>query len=199
MLKEPNTVTDEDKILAYYSGELEELPKALVEKRKIYDYILVQLLEHRPDKQIVELLKRVFLLARTQAYESIRKAKYVHGNYYSIDKGFELYRQLQDCDLAIKWASELKDVVAFTKAIEVKNKTLALIPDKEDLPLDKMGAKNYFMVLNMPNNSTLRMDMKNVEKLNADEKQKLLQEISGPMIDSTYEILEDNVRKSAGE
>lgn len=200
MLKEAKQ-SDEDIILDYLTGAREDLPSVLDSKRKLYDYILVQLMEHRPDKQIVELLKRLphFGLKRSQAYESIKKAKYIHGSYFTVDKGFELYQQLQDSTLAIKWAIEAKDSIALTRAIDVRNKILQMVPEQSDLPLSKMGNKQFFMVLNMNDNSALKLDMKFLEKMSPDEREKLLQEIAEPMIDHNYQILEENVRSAIGK
>jgi hypothetical protein len=193
-IKEPRPDLDEDAILAYLTGTTNELTEQQEKKRKIYDYILVQLLEHRQDIQIVNLLQRQFNANRTTAYQYIKMAKYVHGSFFTIDKGIELYKQQQAIEKALKWAEDTNDLQAYSKAIEMRDKLIQRLPDKEDIDWTKMGAKNYFMILNMPGQEgAIKLPMSKLELMTEKEKQEIITAVTEPAIDIGYELIENNV------
>lgn len=189
MLKEPKKVTEDDDLISYYSGEIDSLAPDTEKKRKRIDYILTQLLEHRPEPMIVELVKKQFGVKKSQAYLDIQSAKYIHGSFFNIDKGFEIYKQLQAAEAALRIAQENNDAAAIIKAIEAKTKILALIPEKKvDIDFEKMGVRNYYMLINM-GNQAVQISDKHLIKMKQEERQNLLEQISPADIDATYEIL----------
>lgn len=194
MLKESKKRTDDDDIISYYTGELDVLPAEIDRRRKRIEYILNNLLEHRPEPMIVELVKKVFGVKKSQVYMDIQSAKYIHGSFYNINKGFEVYKQLQAAESAIRSAQEKNDAAAIVRAIEAKTKILALVPDKkDDIDFEKMGIRNYYMVINMPG-QTLELSDKNLIKMPQENRQKLLEQILPNDIDATYEILKEDAK-----
>jgi hypothetical protein len=190
MLKEPkNKSTDEDEILRYYTGEVESLPTELDKRRRIYEYILNHLLDHRPEQFIVKLLDKMYGIKQRTAYNYIQSTKYIHGSFYIVDKGFELYKQLQTAERALRKAEDANDVDKILKALDAKTKIIALIPDKkDDIDYEKMGNRNYYIVLNTGGKQVI-LDNKSLVRMDPAQRQNLLDQVSAAEIDATYEIL----------
>jgi hypothetical protein len=199
MLKEKDPVTDEDRIVAYLMNEGEVLSPELEYKRKVYEYVLTNMLEHRQDRQIVKLLQMQFQLKKTSAYKAIEKCKEIHGRVFQMTKNFELYRHLQDIEHAIRWAKEQNDIQNYLKALDLKDKLLQRVPEQQDIPWDKLGQKNYFMLIQVGDKEMLKLNTSHLEKMPVEEREKVLKAITQPAIDAQFEILENEVRKSAGK
>jgi len=194
MLKERKSETELDKIVSYFSGEASELPASLEPRLKRINHVYSLITDHRDDTYIVNSLMRVFGIRKSQAYQDIKETKYVHGSFLTVDKGFELYQQLQECLRAVKWAVEQKDLVMLIKAIEARTKVLSLIPDKEDVPWDKINPSNYFMLVQLPDGSSSKLNLKTIQQLPKEETERLMYEISQSAMDATFEELESHVR-----
>jgi len=192
MIKEPNPSTDEDEILSFMLGQRENLPASLHKKRVIYNYILTQLLEHRQEKQISILLQRLFSLGRTASYEFIKKAKYLHGSFFTLDKGMEIYKQQQDIEKALRWAEEMEDITAFNKALELRDKLLQRLPEKQDPEGGDGGPKNYFMIIKA-SGENLKLPLKHLDVMSEKEKQELLMISQDDGVDENFMDVENKI------
>lgn len=186
---------DEDILIDYYQGNIDRFPAELAEKERRYDYILMLMLDHRTDRYIVEMLKSKMGIKKTQAYIDIMNCKYIHGSIKKLDKGFELYKQQQDIEKAIRLAQDTGNQPMLIKALELRDKLIAKIEDDTDLPLDKMGNKNFFMIFQMGEDKALKIDFKNIHKEDPEEMRKLLKELNDQAIDASYEVIASELKK----
>lgn len=193
MIRERRPNTELDNILGYMSGQSKEISSDSERRIERFSFIYSLLMEYKPDKFIVEEVMKRFAIKKSQAYKDISDTRYVYGSYMTIDKGFEIYQQLQECARAMRWAIEDKDTKSLVKAIEAKTKILALIPDDKEIPWDKIAPSNYFMILKMADGSAKQLDFRSLLSLEPEKTIQLMEELESQSVDTTFEILESNV------
>lgn len=190
MLKEKNPRTEEDSIISYMRGEVEILPEHLDRKRKIYEFIHVQMMGFRSDVEIKDLVQYVFKIKRSQAYEYINYARYVYGNYLRLDKKYSVYRLEQKCLKAIQMAEDKGDVNALIKANDSYQKLLSTLSDED--PNATTGTRMNMMVFNLQN-TTYNLNMKHVHRLTEEKRQELLEMIKEHELERNRKRLEQDI------
>jgi hypothetical protein len=183
------------------SGKPVALTPKLEEKIERYNYIYNLIMENRQDQDIVKQLQSNFDVKKSQAYKDLHDCRYVHGSFLTIDKGFEVYQQLQRSLLAIKYAIDEKNGYLLVKAIDARTRILELIPDKKDVPWDKVLPSNYFMLFNMGDGQVISLDFSKLQAMKKEDGQKLISEITNKAIDAEFDVLDAEIIKehSSGE
>lgn len=191
-LREPNPVTDEDRIIKYICSKQGEVVLSEEQQKMLerYSFIDDQIRDNKLDKEIVEELKKKYGIEKTQAYIDIRATRYVFNSQRMIDKNTELYQLNQASIQVLRLAIESKDVGKMIRAIEARAKVLELIPDEE-----KGGGNmqnNFFVIMNQgKQQGAFKLDLNTVDKLQPEQIAELQEVLETNAIDATFEILED--------
>lgn len=156
-----------------------------------FNYIYNLMMSHRQDKFIVKQVMAQFKISKSQAYIDLQDTRYVHGSFLTVDKGFELYKQLQDIERAISWAIERKSNAELIKAIGEKTKILELVPDKDSIPWEKLAPSNYYMLIQFKDGSMQELNLRTLHQLPADDYQKIMEQLNNHAHDTTFEIMEN--------
>lgn len=195
LLKEPKPDTTVDRIVASMSGKPVQLTPEEDQKKERYNYIYNLIMENRQDKEIVQQLQSVFNIKRSQAYKDIHDCRYVHGSFLTIDKGFEIYQQLQRSLIAIQYAIDEKNGYLLVKAIDARTRILELVPEKKDMPWDKLMPSNFFMLFNLGEGKAFSLDLAKLHGMKKEDGEKLIAEITAKAIDAEFEELDSEIIK----